>query len=290
MIRLITLVVFYLLPYLPLHAETNFEDTYGISASGHYSAIADQTVATHFDESDLSLRQKMTRLKNLQARIEAKLNQFPNDPLIWFLAGLNQNNLAEVQYLMVLDKLGQQKASTDIGVSNYNIARSRAYHNAIRLDEPQPHQLSSSIYATMGFGLSNRQKIKTYSRELKLGSPAENESNEWFLHWAKIDALVHEKKLEEAQQALADLKALLMNKNKASSPYTSIVERAETQVKKEVKATDKRKSILIGKANSKPVKSTANNRSWDWKNWLLIGIGIFTFGFVLVAAIYVRMD
>lgn len=288
MTRIITLCLLYLLPYSLLQAETNFEDTYAITASGHYSAIADQVVSTRFDESELPLQHKLTRLKNLQARIKAKLQQLPDDPLIWFLSGLNQNNLAEVQYLKVLKKHGQHKASTDIEVSNYNIARSRAYDNAIRLDNPQPHQLSSSIYATMGYGLSNRQKVKTYSRELELGNPAENESNEWFMHWAKIDALVHEKKLDEAQQALADLKALLLNKDKASSPYTSIVERAETQIAKEVETADKRKSSSISKTGPTLVESTGNNHPWNWKNWLLIGIGIFTFGFVVVAAIYVR--
>jgi hypothetical protein len=288
MMRFITLILLFFLPYSLLQAETNFEDTYGITAGGHYSAIADQVVSSRFDESGLPLQQKLTRLKNLQSRIEAKLKLLPDDPLIWFLSGLNKNNLAEVQYLTVLSKLGQHKASTDIEVSNYNIARSRAYDNAIRLDNPQPHRLSSSIYATMGYGLSNRQKIITYSRELELGSPAENESNEWFMHWAKIDALVHEKKLDEAQQALADLKSLLLNKDEASSPYTSIVERAETQVAKEVETAVKRKSRSTGKAKPTPVESAGNIYSWNWKNWLLTGIGIFTFGFVFVAAIYVR--
>ncbi len=290
MIRILTLFLLYLLPYSLLQAETSFEDTYGITASGHYSDIANQVVSTRFEESELSLPQKLTRLKNLQFRIDAKKNKFPDDPLIWFLSGLNQNNLAEVQYLTVLEKLGQHKASTSIEVTNYNIARSRAYDNAIRLDKPQPHQLSSSIYATMGYGLSNRQKIKTYSRELKLGNPAENESNEWFMHWAKIDALVHEKKLDEAQQALAELKALLQDKDKIPSPYTSIADRAESQIEKEVETADKRKSNLTGKQDSSRAENAGGTLSWNWKNWLLTGIGIFTFGFVLIAAIYVRRN
>ncbi len=288
MIRIVTLLLLYFLPCSLLLAEANFEDTYGITASGHYSAIADQVVSIRFDDSGLPLQQKLTRLKNLQARIEAKLKQLPDDPLIWFISGLNQNNLAEVQYLTVLKKLGRKKASNNIEVSNYNIARSRAYDNAIRLDSLQPRQLSSSIYATMGYGLSNRQKIKTYSRELELGSSAENESNEWFMHWAKIDTLVHEKKLEEAQQALTELKVLLQKKDKASSPYSSIVDRAETQVAREVETADKRISSSTGKAKPAPAESAEILHFWGWKNWLLIGIGIFTFGFVLVAAIYVR--
>lgn len=283
---LLALFLLFLLPSKTLLAEANFEEIYGIPANGHYSAIADQVVATRFDESGLSLRQKFTRLKNLQARIEANIKQFPDDPLIWFLSGLNQNNLAEVQYLSVLITLGQQKALNDIDVSNYNIARSRAYDNAIRLDSTQPHKLSSTIYATMGYGLSNRQKIETYSRELALGSPAENESNEWFMHWAKIDALVHDKKLGEAQQALAELKNLLEDKKKTSSPYSGIVDRAETQVAREVKTAEKRKSSTA-KNDTRPVVAEENS-PWNWKTWLLIGFGVFIFSFVLGTAIYLR--
>ncbi len=284
---LIRLFLLYLLPISLLQAESNFEDTYGIPANQNYSALADQVVANRFDESTLSLLQKLTRLENLQARIEVKLSRYPDDPLIWFLSGLNQNNLAEVKYLTILNSVGQHSAANNIDVSNYNIARSRAYDNAIRLDDPQPHQLSSSIYATMGYGLSNRQKIKTYSRELELGNPAENESNEWFLHWAKIDALVHEKKLDEAQQALAELKKLLQEKKITSSPYTSIVERAESQVTKEITTADKRNSKAPGRAKSKMVDDE-NNKPWDWKTWLLISFGFFTFSFVLGAAIFFR--
>ncbi|MCP4432513.1 MAG: hypothetical protein GY806_16180 [Gammaproteobacteria bacterium] len=269
-------------------ASVNFEDTYGFPASADFSDLADQIVDTRFDQSSMTLQQKLSRLKNLQIRIDSKLSQFGDDPLIWFLSGLNQNNLAEVQYLIILDKSGQQKASKDINVSNYNIARSRSYDNAIRLDSPQPHQLSSSIYATMGYGLSNRQKVKTYSRELELGSPAENESNEWFMHWAKIDVLVHEKKIDEAQQALQELKQLLKQRKKTDSAYSSIVDRAETQVASEVKTSENRKAV----STSKPIPSSLEHKndigSWGWETWLLIGFGLFTFMFVVIAAVYLR--
>ena len=285
---LFVLLLIYLLPCSVLQAEANFEDRYGISANDFYPALADQVVATRFDETGLSLRQKLTRLKNLQARIDEKLGQLPDDPLIWFLSGLNQNNLAEVQYLIVLDQSGQQKASADIDVSNYNIARSRAYDNAIRLDNPQPHRLSSSIYATMGYGLGNRQKIETYSRELAIGSPGENESNEWFMHWAKVDALVQEKKLDEAQQALSELKGLLQKKNKTSSPYASIVDRAETQVAIALMASEQRNPALIENSEATALKTDNEIPTWTWKNWLLVGIGFFTFSFVIAAAIHFR--
>lgn len=286
--RQLVIMVILLSSSMMILASTNFEDTYGIPAGSHFSALADQVVDSRFDESSITLRQKLTRLKNLQLRIGARLEQFRDEPVIWFLSGLNQNNLAEVQYLMVLEKSGQQAAAIDIDVSNYNIARSRAYDNAIRLDSTEPHRLSSSIYATMGYGLSNRQKVKTYSRELQLGSPAENESSEYFMHWAKIDALLHEKKLDEARQALDDLKQLLKQRNQTDSAYSSIVERAETQLTSHIEISERRNNTATTTQNTEPKSQDPENNTWGWRIWLLIGFGVFTFSFVLIAAVYMR--
>lgn len=286
--QLFVLFACYLLSVSTTLASPNFEDTYGIPADASYSDLADQVVSSRFDDSSITLAQKQKRLDNLQLRIESKIKQFPDDPLIWFLSGLNQNTLAEVQYLIISEKDGQQQAATDIDVSNFNIARSRAYDNAIRLDSSQPHRLSSTIYATMGYGLSNRQKIKTYSRELELGSPAENESNEWFMHWAKIDALVHEKKLEEAEQALTELKLLLQQKNRTDSAYSTILEQAETQVKAVQNTVEKRTEASSSQSTSQSSQNLPGDSSWGWEAWLVTGFGIFTFIFVLIAAIYLR--
>jgi len=269
------------------YSQARFEETYALEANADYAALADQIVSARFDEHELSPQQNYTRLKNLQARIQAKIDRNKEDPMVWFVSGLNLNNLAEVRYLMVLASSGQKKAAADVEVTNYNIARSRAYNNAIRLDGKPPHRLSSAIYATMGYGLSNRQKIKTYARELELGSASENESNEWFMHWAKIDALVHEKKLDEAQQALADLKQMLEAKNKSDSPYSSIVRRAEAQVEK-VTAKAKQRQAKNTKKQAKPVDFEDTNSTWNWKTWLILCFGVFTFVSVLTAAIYRR--
>ncbi len=269
------------------YSQASFEEIYALEANADYAALADQIVAARFDEHELSPQQNYTRLKNLQARIQAKIDRNKNDPMAWFVSGLNLNNLAEVRYLLVLAKSGQKKAAADVEVTNYNIARSRAYNNAIRLDGESPHQLSSAIYATMGYGLSNREKIKTYSRELELGSASENESNEWFMHWAKIDALVHEKKLDEAQQALAELKQKLEEKNKTDSPYSSIAKRAESQVDK-VTAKAKQRQAKNTKKQPKPVDFEDTNSTWNWKTWLILCFGVFTFVSVLAAAIYRR--
>lgn len=283
-ILLLSVLALSITPVYPL----SFEDTYGISAGENFGALADQVVETRFDESSMTLQQKLIRLKNLQLRIDAKLQQFKDDPIIWFLSGLNQNNLAEIHYLLVVEQSGRQQAASDSSVSNFNIARSRAYDNAIRLDSAQPYRLSSSIYATMSYGLSNRQKIKTYSRELALGSPAENESNEYFMHWAKVDALVQERKLDEAQQALEDLRQLLQQRNKTDASYSSIVERAEAQVSAQIKISEKRQAASASAPQSKVVRQTTEGGQWGWRNWLLTGFGAITFTFVLIAALYLR--
>lgn len=282
--QLIAIILVYLCGLSLVNANTSFEAMYGIEADQKYRASADQVITARFDDSGLSLQQKTTRMRNLQARLELHTQNYADDPMVWFLSGLNLNNLAEIRYLMILQQSGQKKADTDIEVSNLNIARSRAYDNAIRLDSQPPYKLSSAIYATMGYGLSNRQKVKTYTRELELGSPSENESNEWFMHWAKIDALVHEKKLDEAQAALAELKDLLEQKNKSTSAYSSIVERAQKQVEQVVAKADSRKKQLPKKGPD--IKETQH--LWNWKIWLVIAIGLFIFVSVLIAAISMR--
>lgn len=278
------IILIYLCALSLVNAEANFEVVYGIAADQNYSATADQIITARFDDLELSAQQKYTRIKNLQGRIELHTQNYADDPMVWFLSGLNLNNLAEIRYLIILDQSGQKKADTDSDVSNYNIARSRAYGNAIRLDSQPPYKLSSTIYATMGYGLSNRQKVKTYTRELELGSPSENESNKWFMHWAKIDALVHEKKLDEAQTALSQLENLLIRKNKNTSAYSSIVERAQKQVDNVVAQAENRKKLLPKKGP----KLEKTLHLWNWKIWLVIAIGAFTFVSVLIAAISMR--
>ena len=282
--QLVATILIYLCASSLVNASANFEDMYGIVADQSYRATANQITTARFVDSELSPQQKYSRLKNLQGRIELHTRNYTDDPIIWFLSGLNLNNLAEIRYLMILEQSGQKKADADTEVSNYNIARSRAYDNAIRFDDQPPYKLSSAIYATMGYGLSNRQKVKTYTREIKLGSPSENESNEWFMHWAKIDALVHEKKLDEAQAALGELKNLLGRKNKNASTYSSIVERAQKQVEIVVSQAQNRKKLLPKKGP----KLEDTQHLWNWKIWLVITIGLFTFISVLIAAISMR--
>lgn len=285
--KTLIIVLLYLVSLTTVQAGMSFEEMYGIPASNYYDVIADQIVSARFQGSELSLQEQYARLKSLQLKIEIKAGDYSDEPLVWFLSGLNLNNLAEIRYLLVLDKSGQKKATTDSDVINHNIARSRAYSNAIRFDSEQPHQLSSSIYATMGYGLTNKQKIKTYTRELELGSPSENESNEWFMHWAKIDALIHEKKLNEAQAALNELKNLLENEDKAASPYAEIVEKAESQVDTFTAESQKRQASKQ-KTETLNVESDDTGESWGWKTWLISLFGVVTFIAVLFVALYKR--
>ena len=84
--------------------------------------------------------------------------------------------------------------------------------------------------------------------------------------------------------ALTELKSLLEKKNKTASAYSSIVKRAQTQVEKVVATTEKRKKSLPA---SQPKLEKAQ-RAWNWKIWLLIAIGVFTFVSVIIAAVSKR--
>ena len=269
----------------PAWGARQFSSIYAITA-GELTSIADQIVTARFEESLLSNKQKYLYLEQLQNNLLELKPHHQENPVFWFLTGLNQNNLAEVRYINLLNQEGQSIADQDIDISNHNIARSRAYDSAIRFDGAEPRKLSSAIYATMGYGLSNQQKIKTYSRELELGSVSENESNEWFLHWAKIDALIHEKKLEQAQQALAELQTLLARKKRGAENFDSIVKQAKTQVTKA-----KNKSLQRQQKQQKNARAAAraidqHAQKWTWRTWLLVSIGLFTVGFVIVTAVY----
>ena len=269
-------------------ALTKFENIYAIPA-GDLTPIADEIVTSRFEESLFSSGQKYLYLKELQQRLYSFKPQHKDNPLFWFLTGLSQSNLAEVRYVTLLSQQDQKTAEQDITISNHNITRSRAYEKAISLDEAKPHRLSSTIYATMGYGLSNKQKIKTYSRELEIGIASENESNEWFLHWAKIDALVHDKKLEEAQQALAELQKLLAKKKHGAENYSNIVKQAKSQVKAVTKKAENRKEKQAKKTRAKARVIEQREKKWTWKTWLLVAIGVFTLAFVIVAAIYYQV-
>jgi hypothetical protein len=268
-------------------AFTQFESIYAIPADD-LTPIADQIVSSRFEDSLFTNEQKYLHLEELHQRLQSYKPQHQDNPLFWFLTGLSQSNLAEVRYITLVDQKGQKTADQDIAISDHNITRSRAYEKAISLDELEPHRLSSTIYATMGYGLSNKQKIKTYSRELKIGIASENESNQWFLHWAKIDALVHEKRLEEAQQALVELQDLLANKKHGAEYYSGIVKQAKSQVKVVTQKFEKRKEKQAEK--SKMVKALEQHEQKStWTTWLLVTIGVFTFGFVIIAAIYYKI-
>jgi len=264
-------------------ALTQFESIYAIPADD-LTPIADQIVTSRFEDSLFTNEQKYLHLEELQKKLQSYQPLHQDSPLLWFLTGLNQSNLAEVRYIILLNQKGQKTADQDIVISDHNITRSRAYEKAISLDEAKPHLLSSSIYATMGYGLSNKQKIKTYSRELEIGIASENESNQWFLHWAKIDALVHDKKLVEAQQALAELQSLLANKKHGAEHYSDIVKQAKSQVKDVTQKANLRKQkkaeILKGRALEK------HEQKWTWKTWLLIAFAVFTFSFILISSIF----
>lgn len=281
----LTLLIVLLCQLSTAWGARQFEYIYAISA-GELTPIANQIITERFEDSLLTGEQNYLYLEELQQNLQSLKSQHQNNPIFWFLLGLNHSNLAEVRYINLRKQESQSTIGQDLEISNHNIARSRAYDNAIRLDDSEPRKLSAAIYATMGYGLSNQQKIKTYSRELELGIASENESNEWFLHWAKIDALVHEKKLEEAQLALTVLQTLLARKKQGAENYDGIVKQAKTQVTEASQKVSQRKINKQKKEQTSAKALEQRAKKWTWKTWLLVTIGVFTIGFVLVTAIY----
>jgi hypothetical protein len=275
-----------LLSFTPLSA-TEFNQVFGIDA-GNSTSLANLLTTARHDQSLLSMPQHYQYLLDLHSRIEKNKSSHSEDPMAWFLYGLSLNTLAETRYLMLIETGDNNIASDDREINELNIARTRAYDNAIRLDGDEPHQLSAEIYANMGYGLSNRQKIKTYSREIKQGTAGASLSSEVFLHWAKIESLVHEKKLDEARTAIDDLTQLLEQKSLSDSPYQTVVAQATTQVNQSVE-----QKILRARASAQSnAKQAFKNTitAWSWKTWLLFLIGTFSFLFVLMTSIYYQFQ
>ena len=207
----------------------SFAQIYALPAEG-FVELADRVVAARADHFVTDYAQKMKSLLDLQAELELLTDERLRDPMLWFVYGLNQNSLAEARYMLVLEREGRSAADRDREVTDYNVGRSQAYERAIFYDDRKPHRLSAEIYATMGYGLTNRLKAETYTRELSLGNASENESSEIFMHWAKIDVLVKERRLSDAQQALEELKQLLESKGRNEGNFEKVVERAQASV------------------------------------------------------------
>ncbi|MCW8956348.1 MAG: hypothetical protein OQL09_05650 [Gammaproteobacteria bacterium] len=212
---LITLL--FLLPG-QLMAQYSFEELFDVNP-GNKEAIADLVTHHHIEDTDSSFNLQKQQLLSINEQLRKLLQHQPDNPLLWFLQGLNYNNLASLYF-----------TSTPDTSQKYIQQKQHAYDQAIEFDEATQTQLSAAIYATMKHALPGDKKIMAIQKELALGGNGENESYYWYLHWSNIHNLTQAGRLQEARLASKQLQRELLASGYSHSDYQNILVRAKSEI------------------------------------------------------------
>ncbi|MDH5471361.1 MAG: hypothetical protein OEY61_00760 [Gammaproteobacteria bacterium] len=242
-------------------ADTRFDELFDLH-SDNASATADSITRFHAENINLSFTEKLTQLNALSQNIDAFIKVSPGNPLLWFMKGLNYSNLASVY-----------NAQHDVQQADLFITqKNQAYAKAIELDTKN-NMLTAAIYATMKHGLPEDLKIIAIQKELTLGGNGENESDYWFLHWSNINALQQAGRLEEAQQALTNMKAEMLKQDISNPDYEKLTVQIEQSFNQPTLQINNQKTTLK-ESSSKQQDSKPDIVSVEDFTWLLIGLVI----------------
>ena len=206
------------IPTLTL-ADTDFNEIFESDLEAH-NQIADRVAAYHATDIALDTSAQQAELDSLQQDIETILQDSPNEPLYWFISGLNHNNLAALA-----------SATNNTEAIKQQIEwRNKAYQKAMLLDRTLPLRLSARIYATMKYGLPAADKITAIKNEIKLGGSGENDTQYIQLHWSQVNELVKAGRHDEAQAALREMQREISRLDLKNPDYQLIVERAQNEI------------------------------------------------------------
>ena len=246
----------------PLKAETGFEELFYLHA-GNASATADRVTTFHADNINLSITEKVTELNALSQNIDAFINASPDNPILWFIKGLNYSNLAAVYS-------SQRNAKQ---VDEFISQKNSAYKKAMQLDEIS-NTLSAATYAVMKHGLPEDLKINAIQKELSLGGNGENESSYWYLHWSNVSALQQAGRTEEAKQALDNMKAEMLAQGVSNPDYDKLTEQVEQGINQSTSIQTPTEKQQPAAAKTKPPaeREASNIVALEDLTWLLIVI------------------
>lgn len=260
------LLLFCCIPAITL-ADTDFNELFEADLDAH-TQIADRVAAYHATDISLEITAQQTELDTLQKEIDTILAESPNEPLYWFISGLNHSNLAALAAL--------QK---NPGAINQQIEqRNLAYQKAMLLDQTLPLKLSARIYATMKYGLPAADKINAIKNEIKQGGSGENDTQYIQLHWSQVNELEKSGRHDEAQAALKEMQREIRRLDLKNPDYQRIVERAQDEIN-QGRAADTRKMTQPGSADKQSPRETKRSSFYN-KNILWI---IFFGALVLVS-------
>jgi len=236
-----------LLLFLPCQilAQNSFEELFDISP-GNIKSVADEVTRYYAENIDSSFSTQNQQLTSISQQLDQLLQQKPRDPVIWFLQGLNYNNLASLYY-----------SADPVGSQQYIAKKLHAYDQAMKFDETQQPHLTAPIYATMKHALPINKKITAIQKELSLGGNGENESYYWYLHWSNIHNLTQAGRLDEAQQATRQLQRELLASGHSDNNYQQILK----QVKNEVEQARQAQKIIHKNSTTETTKQQTNRES-----------------------------
>ena len=213
-----TLILLFVFLPCQLLAQNSFEEQFDISP-GNVKSLADQVALYHAENIDSSFTVQEQQLISISQQLDQLLQQQPQNPVLWFLQGLNHNNLASL-YFTTAPVTSQQHIAKKLS----------AYEQAMTFDKTQKPHLNAAIYATMKHALSMDKKIIAIQKELALGGNGEDESYYWYLHWSNIHNLTQAGRLQEARQATQKMQRELEASGHSSNNYQQILKQVKAEV------------------------------------------------------------
>lgn len=204
---------------VPAGAGVRFNDLFDGNLQ-HFNDTADRVSSYYAEQQTSSDLEQKNELQALATNLNAIISTQHDNPLYWFLKGLNENNLAELYHR--LNDAAQSKRHIE--------ARNRAYQKAVELDGGDQPVLSAAIYATIKQGAPDTLKIQAIQRELELGGNGEDESYYWYLHWSNVNALQQAGRKEDAELALANMKEELKQQGVSNQDYQQMVKRVQQEL------------------------------------------------------------
>lgn len=249
-------------------ANTDFNELFEADLGEHIQ-IADRVATYHATDVELDIPTQQTELETLQHNIDAMLKTSPDEPLYWFISGLNHNNLAALY-------TAQENAS---GITQQIELRNLAYQKAMLLDQTLPLRLSATIYATMKYGLPAADKIKAIKNEISQGGSGDSDTQYIQLHWSQVNALEKSGRHDEAQLALKEMQREINRLDLKNPDYQLIVDRAQKEIN-QGRAADEKKTTSQQPEIKKPTTASALKKPFN-KNMLWV---IFFAALALVSA------
>ncbi len=262
---------------LPLSANNSFADYFEYYPS--FIPEHANEITQHFTEnSTISSKKRLALFKQINDALSTQIKQKPDNPLLWFIKGLNFKNR--------LDALEEQKV---LGASNIDplIKKTKDYFQrsfvkAMHLDDKKKANLTARMYATMKHYLKDNERILALQKELKQGGSGDNETHYWFTHWDVIGSLQDMGRLDDAEIALYQLKNELKIAGLENSVFNEVYQQAKNElVKEHILSTELEKEItkkaLPKSLKNKPAKKLAleSIKNTFKTYWLMILINIF---------------